>query len=94
LPAIDGLGGFGEFVGLALVVLGGVCRRLAGLIRGRRPALGQRCANADHQGQPGKNEVAQHRKPTLKHPLTHKIPELVLAQVLSDTVPPATLAAK
>jgi hypothetical protein len=92
--AVDGLGGLGEFVGLALVFFGGVCRRLTGLIRGRRPALGQRRANADHQGQSGKNEIAQHRKPTLKHPLTHKIPELVLAQVLSDTVPPATLAAK
>jgi hypothetical protein len=95
--AIDGLGGFSEFVGLALVFLGGVsgtCCRFAGLIRGRRPALRQRCANADHQGQSGKNEVAQHRKPTLKHSLTHKFPELVLAQVLSDTVPAATLAAK
>ena len=51
---INGLGGLGEFIGLALVVLGGVgctCGRFAGLVRGRRrPALGKRRSNADHQG--------------------------------------------
>jgi hypothetical protein len=94
--AIDSLGGFGEFIGLALVFLGGVGGtrgRFAGLIRGRRPALGESGSNADHQGQAGRNEIA-HRKPILKHTLTHKFPELVSAEALSDTVPHATLAAK
>jgi hypothetical protein len=87
---INGLGGLGEFIGLALVVLGGVgcaCGRLARLVWGRRrPALGEGSTNADHQGQSGKNQIAQHRKPTLKHPLTHKFPELVLADVPLATI--------
>src|SRR5580698_5472228 len=52
--AVDGLGGFGKFVRLALVILGGVDRvrrRLAGLILvGRPSALGQRAADANRQG--------------------------------------------
>jgi hypothetical protein len=88
--AIDGLGGFGEFVGLALVILGGVGwarGRLAGLIgRRRRPALGERTSNADHQGQSGENQIAQYRKPTLKHSLTHKFPEFVPTHVPRTTI--------
>jgi hypothetical protein len=92
---VDGLGGFGEFVGFALIVPRGIRRargRLAGLVRVGWPALGQRAAQAEHQGQSGSNEIAQNRKPTLKHPLTHKFPDLVPAQavpakILVDSLP-------
>ena len=93
---IDGLGGFGEFVGLALVIPRGISRarsRLAGLVGVcRRPALGQRATQAEHQGHSGSNEIVQNHKPTLKHPLTHKFPDLVPAQavpakILVDSLP-------
>jgi hypothetical protein len=83
---IDGLRGFGEFVGFPLVIPCGIRRAgggLAGLVRiGRCPALGHRAAQAEHQGQSGSNQIAQNLKPTLKHPLTHKFPDLVPAQVV------------
>jgi hypothetical protein len=97
---VDDLGGFGEFVGFALVIPRGICRArggLAGLVGVcRRPALGQRAAQAEHQGQSGSNEIAQNRKPTLKHPLTHKFPDLVPAQavpakILVDSLPGNTV---
>jgi hypothetical protein len=92
---VDGLGSFGEFVGFALIIPRGICRargRLARLVRVGRPALGQRAAQAEHQGQSGSNEIARNRKPTLKHPLTHKFPDLVPAQavpakILVDSLP-------
>ena len=92
---IDDLGGFGEFVGFALVVPYGIrCARgrLAGLVGVCRcPALGQRAAQAEHQGQSGSHEIAQNQL-TLKQPLTHKFPDLVPAQavpakILVDSLP-------
>jgi hypothetical protein len=54
--------------------------------------LGQRATQAEHQGHSGSNEIAQNHKPTLKHPLTHKFPDLVPAQavpakILVDSLP-------
>jgi hypothetical protein len=79
---IDRLGRFGEFVGPALVVAGGVGRtgsRLGGLfgVCGR-PALGEGGAETQRQGQSGNNEIAQNRNPPVKHPLTHKFPEYLV----------------
>jgi len=88
---IDNLGGFGEFVGLALVILGGICRagcRLAGLIlRGGRSALGKGGTDADRQDQPGDGEGTQNRNPKLIHSLAHIFPELVPAHVFPPPMP-------
>jgi len=77
---VDGLRRFDEFVGLALAVLGRIgrcgriCGRFARLILGA--ALGERAANTDQKCEPGDGEVAQNRKLKLKHPSTHKFPEM------------------
>jgi hypothetical protein len=82
--AIDGLGGFHEFVGLALAVLAGIGRigggRLARLVLGGRgAALGKRASDTDQQCKPGDGEVTQNRILKLKRTSTHKIPDLLPA---------------
>ena len=65
--AVDGLRGLGEFVGLALVFLGGIgggCGRgLAGLVLGVVvvAALGEGASEAEQQHEPGDSEIAQNR---------------------------------
>jgi len=88
--AIDNLSGFRELIGLALVVPGGIGRTgrrwFAGLVRrGGRTALGKGRSETDGEGQAGNGEVTQKRNPKLKHPLTHKFPELVPAHVFAAT---------
>jgi hypothetical protein len=39
--------------------------------------LGERAANTDQKCEPGDGEVAQNRKLKLKHPSTHKFPEML-----------------
>ena len=60
---IDGLGRFREFIGPALVLLGGISGtrgRFGGLIGVCGcPALGERGANAQHQRQSGNNDIVQ-----------------------------------
>ena len=77
--AVDGLRGLDEFVGLALVVLGGVGgiggRRLAGLVRGGRAALGENAARSDQEGKACNGEMAQNRTFEIKHPSTHTFPD-------------------
>jgi len=77
--AVDGLGRLDEFVGLALVVLvdvGGIGRRLAGLILGiRGAALGKRASRSDQEGQAGSGEAPQNRNSSIKHPSTHTFPD-------------------
>ena len=82
--AIDGLRRLDEFVGLALVVLVGVSGtgggRLGGLILRRRgPALGERSARSDQEGQARdearSGEVAQNRNSRTRHPSTHTFPD-------------------
>jgi len=86
---IDDLGGFREFIGLTLAVLGGVRwaggGRLAGLVLGGGAAtLRNGRSDADHQGKPGDGEATQNCNPKLKHPLTHEFPEPVPAHVLGQ----------
>ena len=84
--AINGLRGFGEFVGLALIVLGGVRwlspvrrRRFAALVLGPAvAALGESASDTDQQCKPGDGEAAQNRILKLKHPSKHKFPDLLL----------------
>ena len=77
--AVDGLGRFDEFVGLALVVLvgvGGIGRRLAGLILGSRgAALGERASRSDQEDQAGSGYSPQNRNSWIKHPSTHTFPD-------------------
>jgi hypothetical protein len=87
--ATDSLGRFGEFVGLALIVLGRVRRlspvrrRFAGLILGPAvAALGESASDTDQQCKSGDGEVAQNGILKLKHPSTHKFPDFVAARDL------------
>lgn len=85
--AIDDLGRFGELVGLVLVGflggigrLGPICRRFAGLFLGVGvAALGDDGSGADQKGKPGDGEVTQNRTLKLKHPSTHRFPDLLPA---------------
>jgi hypothetical protein len=80
---VDGLGRLDELVGLALIILGGIrriCRRLARLFLGAKvAALSDGASNTDQEGEPGDGEKAQNRMLELKHPSTHKFPELLPA---------------
>ena len=80
----DGLGSFQELIGLALVILGDVGgggrSRLAGVLRAGIAALGEGAADTDQEGKPGNGEMAQNRTLKLKHPSTHKFPDLLLAR--------------
>ena len=80
--AVDGLGRLDEFVGLALVVLGGVGgiggRRLAWLILGvGAAALGKRASRSDQEGQAGSGEAPQNRNSWTQAPVDAYIPRLV-----------------
>ena len=82
--AIDGLRRLDEFVGSALIILGGIgsgCGgRLARLILGAGiAALANGTSDADQECEPGDGEVAQNRVMKIKHPSTHKFPDLLLA---------------
>jgi hypothetical protein len=81
--AVEGLRRFNEFVGFVLAVrsVGRVTRgRLAGLIRGGRPAaLGSRAAGTDQECKPGNGEETQNRILKLKHTSTHEFPDIFLA---------------
>ena len=62
--AVDGLRGFREFVGLALIFLGGVGVGggvFALVLRMGIAALGEGVASGEHQKQPGDGEMAQDR---------------------------------
>jgi hypothetical protein len=89
--AVDNLSRFGEFVCFALAVPGRVRRIGRGfagsILGGRRSTLSDGGANADHKCQPGDGEETQDRNLKLKHPLTHKFPELVPAHVFPQPMP-------
>ena len=84
----DGLRRLDKLISFALVVLGGlgrlrrVCRPgLAGLVLGVGiAALGEGTSDTDQQCKPRNGEVAQDRTLKLKHPLTHKVPDLLPAR--------------
>jgi hypothetical protein len=87
--AAEGLRGFDEFVGLALIFLGGIrgLGRIAGggfglLILGVSvAALGKGTSGADRpyksDNKSGNGKMAQNRILKLKHPSTHKIPDVL-----------------
>jgi hypothetical protein len=89
--AVERLGGLNEFVGLALIVPGRVGRRgpvcgpgLARLfLRMSVTALGKSASASDRQrkcrNKTGNGEMAQNRISKLKHPSTHKFPDLLPA---------------
>ena len=86
--SVDGLRGLDEFIGLALIFLGGVGAlrwvsgpRLAVLVLGVNvTALGKGASDTDQQDEPGDGKVAHERMLKLKHPSTHKFPDLLLAR--------------
>jgi len=85
--SVDGLRGLDEFIGLALIFLGrvgglGRIRRwLAILILGVRLAtLGNGASDTDQEGETGDGKVTHERVLKLKHPSTHKFPDLLLAR--------------
>jgi len=90
--AVEGLGGFDEFVGLALVVLGGIggLGRVTGggfgllILRVGVAALGKGVSGTDRPcksgNKSGNGEMAQNRILKLKHPSTHKIPDVLPAR--------------
>jgi hypothetical protein len=89
--AVEGLGGFDEFVGLALIVLGrigGLGIAVGGLgllILGMGvAALGKSASGTDRPckscNKSGNGEMAQNRILKLKHPSTHKIPDVLPAR--------------
>jgi len=80
--SVDGMGRFGEFVGLALGVLGGVggCARFGLVLCAGFAALGQgvpkrAACDTEQKDKPGNCEMAQDRKFWLKHPSTHRFPD-------------------
>jgi hypothetical protein len=89
--AVEGLGGFDEFVGLALIVLGRIGRRgtaVSGfglLILGMGlAALGKSASGADRPcksgNKSGNGKMAQNRILKLKHPSTHRFPDVLPAR--------------
>jgi hypothetical protein len=88
---VDGLRRFDEFVGFALIVLGGIggvgCRRFARLILGAEvAALGDRASDTDQKCKPGDGEVAQNCIFKLKHPSTHKFPDCFPPEASPDAL--------
>ncbi len=80
--AIDGLSRLGEFVGLALVFLGGIRGRgrLALLVVGVVvAALGQGTARGEQKESNGNSKLPQKPEVGLKHPPTHKFPDILKA---------------
>ena len=87
--AVERLGGLDEFVGLALIVAGrvgrlGPVRGLARLfLRMSVTALGKSASASERQrksgNKTGNGEMAQNRISKLKHPSTHKFPDLLPA---------------
>ena len=75
--AVDGLGRLGEFVGLALGILGGLRGGgWLGLVVGMVfPALGEGTAARKQQDSNGNSEMPQKPELGLKHPPTHKFPD-------------------
>jgi hypothetical protein len=49
-------------------------------------ALGGSAADTDQEGKAGDSEVAQDRILKLRHPSTHKFPDLLLAAVSPDAL--------
>jgi hypothetical protein len=87
--ATDGLGCLDEFIGLFLIFLGGISRgrrrRFALLILGAGiSALANSTSDAEQEDEPGDGEVAQNRVLKLKHPSTHKFPDLLFARGQPD----------
>src|SRR3984885_14581506 len=92
--AVDSLRRFDEFVGLALVVLGGIGRRrripIAGfgrLVLGAA-ALGESAAKTNQEGKAGNGEVAQNRTFQPKHTSTHKFPDLLSTGLIQPVLMP------
>ena len=91
---IDGLRCLNEFVGFALTFLGHIGRRgriwrgrFSRLILGAKvAALGDRASDTDQECKPGDGEVAQNRIFKLKHPSTHKFPDLFPARRQPDVL--------
>ena len=79
--AVDGLRGLQELVGLPLVIPGdidgGGRSRLTWILCAGIAALGKRAADTDQEGEPGNGEMAQNRTLKLKHPSTHRFPDLL-----------------
>jgi hypothetical protein len=77
-PVYD-LCGFGKFVGLALVLLGGVSRAIgrgfAGLVLGMVSTLGWSACRAEQKDKPGDYEMAQDTDVWPTHPSTHEVPD-------------------
>jgi hypothetical protein len=84
--AVNGLSRFHEFVGFALIVLGGIgwgsgiCRFRRLILGAKVAALGNRASDPDQKCKPGDGEVAQNRVFKLKHPTTHEFPDLFLVR--------------
>ena len=82
--AVNGLCRFHEFVGFALIVLGGIgggiCRFGRLILGAKVAALGDRTSDPDQKCKPGDGEVAQNRIFKLRHPSTHKFPDLFLVR--------------
>jgi hypothetical protein len=84
---VNSVRSFHEFICLALIFLGGFgglgrirCLRLGVLILGVNvAALGNSASDTDQEDEPGDGEVAHERMLKLKHPSTHKFPDLLLA---------------
>ena len=88
--AVDGLGGLGEFVGLALVILGGLRGGAAAwpaVVGMVFPALGEGTAARWQQDGNGNSKMPQKPELGLKHPPTHKFPDIPDPP---DTLPPLT----
>ena len=75
--AINGLGGFGELVGLALAVLGGVRRRGFALLvlSVIVAALSEGTSQSEQEDSSGNSKMPQKPRPELKHAPTHKFPD-------------------
>ena len=84
--AVDGLGRLDELVGLALIVFGRISwvRRIGGrfgrILSTKVAALGEGASGADQQRQSGCGNATQNRILELKHPSTHKVPDLLPAR--------------
>lgn len=96
---VDGLCRLDEFIGLALIFLGSICRcrcirgsGLGGLVL-RATALGNGALDADgtetnQEGEAGNGEVAQNRTFQPKHTSTHKFPDLLSTGLIRPVLMP------
>jgi hypothetical protein len=91
---VDDARGFGEFVGFALAVFGGIsricCGRLVLILGTKIAALRDRATDAEQQREAGNGKATQKRLVESEQHSTHKVPRLLLAATTWPRPPPVS----